>query len=213
MLRLNAESSGLRCIRCAASEVHLALGQVLRDKVADMSQMDVCELSASGPYVKYIEGNARRVSLSEFSEAVEPGQTVNGVRCEDVQCLTYPNECFDLVTHTEVLEHVPDDGAAFAELRRVLKVGGMMMFTVPMSGQTKTIERARGVGPDIEYLLEPVYHTDPWQRGAGILAYRDYGTDIIAKLDAAGFERVEIIKPKALAPWYESHEVILARRS
>lgn len=213
MIRLNADPSGLRCIRCAASTIHLALGQVLREKIMDISQMDVCELSSGGPYTKYLKNSARSASLSEYSETVAPGQSVDGVRCEDVQSLTYPNECFDLVTHTEVMEHVPNDRVAFAELRRVLKAGGIMLFTVPMTGLAETIERARGIGPDIEYLVEPVYHTDPWNSGAGILAYRDYGKDIVEKLESAGFERVEIIKPSALAPWYESRQVILARRA
>ena len=54
-----------------------------------------------------------------------------------------PIPAFDLVTHTEVFEHVPDDARAFAQLRRVLKTGGTMIFTVPLTDRIETIERAR----------------------------------------------------------------------
>ena len=37
----------------------------------------------------------------------------------------------DLVVARDVLEHVPDDAAAIAELRRLLKPGGLLLITVP----------------------------------------------------------------------------------
>lgn len=45
--------------------------------------------------------------------------------------LPYPDGTFDCVIASEILEHVPDDDAAIAELVRVLKVGGTLAVTVP----------------------------------------------------------------------------------
>ena len=212
ILRLNAEPAGVRCVRCAASIVHLSIGAVLRDCGLDLSRMAVCELSSNGPFVDFLRRRARDVSLSEYSDSVPPGTSVNGVRCEDVQRLTYEDGSFDLVTHTEVLEHVPDDEAAFLELRRVMKINGTMLFTVPLSASSATVQRAAGVGEKMVHFLEPVYHTDPWQRGIGILAYRDYGLDIVSKLESAGFAGVEIVQPESGVPWIKLHKVIVARR-
>jgi SAM-dependent methyltransferase len=49
----------------------------------------------------------------------------------DALCLPYPDETFDCVIASEILEHIPQDDAAIAELIRVLKVGGTLAVSVP----------------------------------------------------------------------------------
>ncbi|QSB17403.1 class I SAM-dependent methyltransferase [Natronosporangium hydrolyticum] len=49
----------------------------------------------------------------------------------DVRRLPFPDESFDVVVAAEVLEHVPDDEMAMAELARVLRPGGVAAVTVP----------------------------------------------------------------------------------
>jgi SAM-dependent methyltransferase len=210
-LRLRRDAIGVRCARCAASAIHLAIGWALRDRAAHIEDCDVCELSARGPLAAFLRKTARSAALSEYFANVEPGALRDGVRCEDVQRLTYADCVFDLVTHTEVLEHVPDDARAFAELLRVLKPGGLMLFTVPMHGGLHTVERARLVDGRIEHLLEPVHHLDPL-RHEGILAFRDYGSDILDRLREAGFIEPEIVRSRARVPWLGDFPVILARK-
>ncbi|HXH56824.1 class I SAM-dependent methyltransferase [Iamia sp.] len=55
------------------------------------------------------------------------GCAVNG----DGTRLPFPDDTFDRIICSEVLEHIPDDEAALAELRRVLKSGGTIAATVP----------------------------------------------------------------------------------
>ena len=55
------------------------------------------------------------------------GVTTNGDACR----LPFADDTFDHVIASEVLEHVPDDSAALAELHRVLKPGGTLAATVP----------------------------------------------------------------------------------
>jgi SAM-dependent methyltransferase len=45
--------------------------------------------------------------------------------------LPFPDDAFDLVTSLDVIEHIDDDVAALAELRRVLRPGGSLLVAVP----------------------------------------------------------------------------------
>jgi len=45
--------------------------------------------------------------------------------------LPFPDNTFDRIIASEVLEHVPNDLGVMAELQRVLKPGGMLAATVP----------------------------------------------------------------------------------
>jgi SAM-dependent methyltransferase len=211
-VRLRRDEIGVRCVRCGASVVHLSIGYALRRVVGDLANRQVCELSARGPLVAFLRRRARSVALSEYFADVAPGGIRDGVRCEDVQRLTYADASFDVVTHTEVLEHVPDDARGFAELRRVLRPGGVMLFTVPMHGGEHTVERATLRGNDLVHLLPPVYHTDPLRGHSGILAFRDYGKDILDRLGAAGFTEVAL-EPAPVMLWGYARAVIIARRA
>ena len=123
---------------------------------------------------------------AEFLDGVEPGSVKNGIRCEDLRHLTYPDNSFDLVITQDVLEHVDEPSAAFAEIRRVLKPGGRHIFTVPYHPTKNTQTRAvRGRG-GVDNLLLPVYHGDP-VRENGCIVYTDFGADLTDRLDGLGF--------------------------
>ena len=49
----------------------------------------------------------------------------------DMQAMPYPDESFDLVVHSDTLEHVPDP-PALSECWRVLRPTGALCFTVPI---------------------------------------------------------------------------------
>jgi SAM-dependent methyltransferase len=53
------------------------------------------------------------------------------VKQGDALDLPFPDGEFDRVVASEVLEHIPDDGAALIELARVLRPGGTLAVTVP----------------------------------------------------------------------------------
>lgn len=208
---LGPAATDVRCIGCSAGVVQLGIGWALRENFGALGKCDVCELSSRGALSAYLRRKARSVATSEYFADVPLGTLHNGVRCEDVQRLTYASASFDLVTHTEVLEHVPDDARAMAELLRVLRPGGSMIFTVPMHDGEHTVERARQHDGVIEYLMEPVYHLD-LLRPEGILAFRDYGLDIIERLRAAGFVDARILAPSRRLRWLGGSPVIAARK-
>jgi SAM-dependent methyltransferase len=96
--------------------------------------------------------------------------------------LTFHDESFDLLLTQDVLEHVFDADAVFREIARVLRPGGMHVFTVPYWPARSTVVRARRSGSDIEHLEQPSYHFDPGDpRGA--LVVRDWGNDLAAVIE------------------------------
>jgi SAM-dependent methyltransferase len=81
-----------------------------------------------------------------------------GVVQGDALSLPFADAAFDRVIAAEVLEHIPNDGAAMAELARVLRPGGTMAVTVPR------------LGPEaVNWALSEEYHDIP---GGHVRIYR-----------------------------------------
>lgn len=64
---------------------------------------------------------------AEFAASRGCGEVKQG----NLEHLPWDDGTFDLITCLDVLEHVPDDRGALAELRRVVKPGGWLVLTVP----------------------------------------------------------------------------------
>jgi SAM-dependent methyltransferase len=100
----------------------------------------------------------------------------------DVTDLELADSSFDAILCSHVLEHVPDDGAAMRELRRVTAPGGFCLVMVPLA-----LDRAR--------TYEDPAITSPEARERAFLQHdhvRLYARDIEGRLRAAGFA-VEVV--------------------
>ncbi|MCG5434399.1 methyltransferase domain-containing protein [Mycobacterium sp. MYCO198283] len=91
-------------------------------------------------------------------EGQAPASATAEVRAGDALALPYDDETFDVVIASEILEHVPADDVAIAELTRVLKTGGTLVVTVP-----------RWLPERICWLLSDSYHAN---EGGHIRIYR-----------------------------------------
>lgn len=106
---------------------------------------------------------------------------------QDLTNLDLPEAAFDFVTTNDVLEHVPDIDAALRSISHVLKPGGWHIGTVPFLYESpRGTVRARLIGQNIQHLMEPEYHGDPFHTG-GSLAFELPGWDIIERAIRAGF--------------------------
>lgn len=104
----------------------------------------------------------------------EAGQAPEGARYEvvraDLLALPVPDASVDRVIAAEVLEHIPDDATAMAEIVRVLRPGGRVAVTVPRYGPER-----------ICWALSDAYHAN---EGGHIRIYR---REVLrARLSAAG---------------------------
>ena len=211
-IRLDDYEMAIRCLRCRSSAATLSFASVLKDVLPDLSRRHVYELSSRGPLVGYLRRHAGKLTLSEYFDDVPAGEYKGGVQCQDVEQLTFPKACFDVCTSTEVFEHVPRDLQGFREMHRVLKPGGLLLFTVPMPGDEKTVERARLVDGRLEHLLPPEYHGDRIRGSAAVLCFRNYGTDILDRLGVAGFRERRLVRGEDVTGWGFDRRVVVARK-
>ena len=58
----------------------------------------------------------------------------------DITNLPLPDNSYDVVFASHVLEHVPDDRKAVSEIHRILRPGGIAILPVPIYGPGATIE-------------------------------------------------------------------------
>ena len=96
----------------------------------------------------------------------------------DLQSIDFPEDTFDVIYCSHVLEHVPDDRKAMSELYRILKPGGWAILQVPiLSGLKKTLEAPEIDTPE---LRKKFYGQEDH--------LRVYGLDYIERLKEGGFE-------------------------
>lgn len=213
VVRLRRNAVSVRCLTCRSTAITMSLVAILSQLVPDLSCKNVYELSSRGPLVEFLKPKSRTLTCSEYFAGVAQGDYKNGVQCQDVQQLTYPDNSFDICTSTEVFEHVPNDLAGFAEVRRVLRPGGLFLFTVPIFPSPTTIERARlNAKQEIEYIQPAEYHLDPIRGHKHVLVYRDYGKDITERIEQQGFHNVRLLQPDMPVPYGYSRFVIVAEK-
>jgi SAM-dependent methyltransferase len=131
------------------SLLHIAPEEVMGDKFRNLSYLDYlsADLSMRGAMVKM-----------------------------DITEIPYPDNTFDIIYCSHVLEHVPDDRQAMRELYRVLKPDGFALLMVPVTRREKTFE-----DPSI---------TDPAERAKEFGQadhVRIYGSDFKDRLEDSGF--------------------------
>jgi SAM-dependent methyltransferase len=95
--------------------------------------------------------------------------------CADALALPFPDDSFDRVIASEILEHVPADSSAIAEIVRVLRPGGLVAVSVP-----------RRWPEQICWALSDAYHE---VQGGHVRIYR--GHLLLAALQAVGLEPVD----------------------
>lgn len=145
---------------------------------------------------------------SEYFDDVPNGDKRDSVYCVDLRQIPFESNSFDAIISEDVFEHIADYPQAFREIYRVLKPGGVHIFTVPVHEGRATVSRKGN--PNV------VYHGD-FLRDSGALVVTDFGDDLPAILKQYGFSTKEKVLHRFFAPEEitnadESYEEYLGKR-
>ena len=113
-------------------------------------------------------------ALRDDEAATLPATAWGGCANGDATRLPFPDGVFDHVIAAEVLEHIPADELALAELARVLRPGGTIAVTVPA-----------WLAERVCWLLTDEYHA-PFVDGGHVRIYSE--PELRSKLRAAGLK-------------------------
>lgn len=193
---------GYQCDECRASLRYRHQASVILSKYStansnsfaelaresDFQKLRIYEPGIIGPFRKHLKDHPDYLN-SYLWEGVEPGDEHKGVRCENLEKLTFSDDSFDLIITSDIFEHVRRPYAAFAETCRVLKPGGRHIFTVPQvwPPRERTVFRVDTSEAEDTFIHPPVYHGSPTDPD-GSLVYTDFGLDIVDELSTIGLE-------------------------
>jgi SAM-dependent methyltransferase len=158
--------------------------------------MAVYEAGRSGRTTEVLATRCEAFVRSDFLPDVPWGTSKDGIRSENLEALSFPDESFDVIVTQDVLEHVFEPRTAFAEIARVLRSPGHHIFTVPLDLGRPTRPRAKRTANGITHLLTPEFHDDPLS--AGVLVVTDWGCDlpdIISEVTGMTTQIQEVVDP------------------
>ncbi|KJS36955.1 MAG: hypothetical protein VR74_10635 [Hyphomonas sp. BRH_c22] len=173
----------LLCPVCNSVPRERALMRVIDMYMPNYCRKKIHESSPGGRGVSVKLGrNCPGYSYSHYFPDVPVGKVhrQRGELCESLEALTFADKKFDLFITQDVMEHVFDPAAAFREIARVLKPGGMHILTVPLVNKCKPSRQraARDADGNIQHIAEPTYHGNPID-DRGSLVTMDWGYDIV----------------------------------
>ena len=136
----------LLCPGCRLNNRMRAVIHLLAESIPLNRDSRIYAIEQTSPLFGYLTKSFPFAVGSEYLGATVPFGQKNskGLRNEDLTRLTFPDESFDAILNFEVLEHIPNYCAAFAECARTLKPQGKMLFSVPFDANARqNLIRAR----------------------------------------------------------------------
>lgn len=170
---------GTMCNACGANLRSIALANAIRAFFQDKRLLrEITDGETSKSILEINEAGSLSSLLRRFKRHV-----LAAYPHVDMHRLPYSDASFDLVVHSDTLEHVDDPVHALAECRRVLKAGGALCFTIPVIVGRMSCSRAG---------LEKSYHGDPTNSSDDFIVRTEFGADAWTYLMEAGFSTISI---------------------
>jgi len=139
----------------------------LLSNFAKKTKLRCLEVNEAGQLNQFL-GRMKRHELVAFPEV-------------DMQYIPRPDNYYDLVVHSDTLEHVPNPIEALKEVYRILKPGGFTCYTIPVIVDRMSKKRPHD---------KPSYHGSPGNNE--YLVQTEYGADMWTQVFEAGFRDVRL---------------------
>jgi len=166
-----------QCVKCKSIPRQRSLVNALNLFYPDWPNLVVHESSPSFRMFTFFKKECKSYTASQFFEDITIGEYKGEFICEDLTNLTFENDSIDIIITQDVFEHVLFPFKAFREIARVLKPGGVHIFTMPWYGNLiKSKARVKQVNNEMIYLEPPVYHGNPVDKKGSLVTY-DWGLD------------------------------------
>lgn len=182
---------GTCCLTCGSNLRSIALATAVLESLGRKLLFKDFATDESGAKLKILEINEAG-NLSSWLRQF-PGHVMAAYPEVDMHNMPYASGHFDLVVHSDTLEHVANPLHALHECRRVLAPGGVLCYTIPVIVGRLTRSREG---------LPKSYHGNPADARDDYAVQTEYGCDMWTELLNAGFDSVRIHAvnfPSALA--------------
>lgn len=203
----------LACANCGANARQRAAFSVLHSSCSNLAAAHVYATEQASAFYRMLRSRVGRADGGEFGLGllqwlrVQLWMLKNGLferlRIRDLTALDFPDAALDAVISLDVLEHVPDYRRALGEVVRVLRPGGVFVFTVPFYHDQAECQQIAWLQSDgtMAFAEAPEYHGDPVS--GGVLCFHHFGWDLLKDMREAGFveaEAVRVYLPEAGLP-------------
>ncbi len=168
------------CQKCNSIPRQRAIILAINKFCPEWKNLKIHESSPGGASSTSIEKHCAEYTPTQFFQDVTLGNSKEGIRCENLEKMTFEDNSFDLMITQDVFEHVMNPTDAFREIDRILKPGGAHIFTMPWYPHLeRTVQRARQLdNGDIEFLEEAIYHGNPIDDKGSLVTF-DWGADFV----------------------------------
>lgn len=158
---------------------------------------------ADGPVIRAVDNDIRWISQKEDVEAFFIQQGADFQMLEaDAAALPFEDNAFEVVTCQTLLIHVAYPEQVLAEMKRVLKPGGIILCAEPNNRVQHLIRTSLSEDTHIEEVLDHVKYALIYEEGKKALGQGDNSLgDLLPGMVArAGFEDIEVrLSDKAIA--------------
>lgn len=172
---------GLCCLKCGNNLRSMALANAIRNTYGFYGTLIDLMKDSKFKNLKILEINEAG-GLTSFLRGL-PNHNLVGYPEYDMTCLRLNSSVYDVVIHSDTLEHVKNPISGLTECRRVLKKDGFCFFTVPTVVDRLTRSRDG---------LCHSYHGSPMESDKGLIVHTEYGADMWKHALLAGFSSVTI---------------------
>ena len=159
-----------RCLGCGSRERHRLLHLWITEGGGDrLAGKRILHFAPEKAFQRRMGGNP----LYETADLMQAGVT----HTVDITDTKLPGGVYDVVMANHVLEHIPNDRAALAELFRLLKPGGIALLSVPVNATRQHTYENPAIVSQVER----------WAHFSAHDHVRYYGLDFADRLREVGF--------------------------